>query len=100
MTDLLSRMDFPALFPRVAVGRLTSGIIQPKTLANLDSLGLGPSKRWRVGRSIFYERDSFIEWFASRVKVPESKTIRGGKPAPQSRSAEVLGYLTDGFGVG
>jgi hypothetical protein len=99
MTDLLSRMDFPALFPRVAVGRLTGGIIQPKTLANLDSLGLGPSKRWRVGRRVFYERDSFMEWFVSRVKVPEPKSNRVADRAARSRSTEVLGYLTDGFGA-
>lgn len=101
MSEILNsvQMGLPSIFPRSSIGELTEGIIHPKTLANLDSLGLGPSKRWRVGRRVFYERDSFMEWFARRVKEPEPKTIRGGAPAPQSRSAEVLGYLTDSFGV-
>lgn len=100
MTELLTNLEFPALFPRVAVGRLTAGIIHPKTMANLDSLGLGPSKRWRVGRRVFYERDSFIEWLAGRVKVPDMPSSRGDNSAPRSRSTEVLGYLLDGFRVG
>lgn len=97
MIDLLNSMDFPALFPRSAVGRLTGGVLHPKTLANLDSAGKGPGKRWRVGRRVFYERDSFVEWLASRVQVPERKVSESDGQAPISRSAEALGYLAHSF---
>jgi len=87
----------PPIFPRSSVGELTGGIIHPKTLANLDSAGKGPSKRWRVGQRVFYERDSFIEWFASRVQLPERKDPKSNDQVPKTRSAEVLGYLADSF---
>lgn len=89
----------PSWFPRTEVGKLTCGIVHPKTLANLDSLGKGPSRRCLIGKRVFYERDSFMEWFVSRVKVPEPKSIRIANHAARSRSAEVLGFLTDGFGT-
>lgn len=89
----------PSWFPRTEVGKLTCGIVHPKTLANLDSLGKGPSRRCLIGKRVFYERDSFMEWFVSRVKVPEPKSNRVADRAARSRSTEVLGYLTDGFGA-
>ncbi len=64
--------SLPSIFARREVGRLTGGIIQPGTCANLDSLGLGPKNRFFVGRKICYERDSFIAWLLSRVKFPET----------------------------
>lgn len=63
----------PAIFARREVGRLTGGIIQPGTMANLDSIGQGVSDRFLVGRKICYNRDSFITWLLSKVKEPKSK---------------------------
>lgn len=69
------RNSLPPIFPRSEVGRLTGGIIQPGTCANLDSLGrgVGPEGRMRIGKKIVYTREAFIAWLASRVKAPQGK---------------------------
>ncbi len=55
---------------REKVEILTGGIINPRTLANLDSKGEGPPGRVRVGRKIAYPVNQFIEWLESRtVKI-------------------------------
>lgn len=65
----------PPIFARQSVGKLTGGIIQPGTCANLDSLGrgVGPEGRMRIGKKIVYTREAFIAWLASRVKAPQGK---------------------------
>lgn len=60
-------MALPEVFPRERVGELLSGIISPKTLANLDCEGRGPQGRIRIGRKICYQRGPFVEWLASRT---------------------------------
>ena len=65
--------SLPSIFARREVGRLTGGISQPRTIANLDSLGLGPKGRFFVGKIICYEREAFIDWLLSRAKFPEAK---------------------------
>ncbi len=55
---------------RQEVERFTGGIVNPKYIANLDSQGLGPEGRIRVGRKIAYPVSEFIQWLESRsVKV-------------------------------
>jgi len=55
---------------RQEVERFTGGIVNPKYIANLDSQGLGPEGRIRVGRKIAYPVIEFIQWLESRsVKV-------------------------------
>ena len=44
----------------------TGGLVKPKTLANLDSKGLGPPGRIRVVRKICYPVGPFIKWLESR----------------------------------
>jgi hypothetical protein len=58
----------PIVFPRKDVGRLTGGIVHPRTCANLDSLGLGPDDRFRVGKIVCYTREAFIVWLGKRIK--------------------------------
>ena len=53
---------------RHEVRNFTGGIVDPKYLANLDSLGKGPAGRIRVGRKIAYPVDSFVQWLEDRVK--------------------------------
>lgn len=69
----LLQSTFPAIIARTEVGRLTGGIIQPGTMANLDCLGKGPVGRFLIGKKICYERDPFIDWLLSRVKEPMAK---------------------------
>lgn len=54
---------------RDAVKEFTGGIINPKTLANLDSKGLGPEGRVRIGRKIAYRVKPFIRWLEARAEL-------------------------------
>lgn len=58
----------PPLFDRETAAKCLGGIISPKTLANLDSLGKGPKYAMRIGKKIAYEKVSFLEWIKSRIK--------------------------------
>ncbi len=60
----------PAIFARREVGRLTGGIIQPGTIANLDSLGLGPKGRFFISRKICYERENFFSVAPVQSQTP------------------------------
>jgi hypothetical protein len=63
MTDLKKQLaELPLIFGRKAIEELMPGIISSKTLSNLHSLGRGP-QFFKIGRRVFYERESFIEWF-------------------------------------
>jgi hypothetical protein len=56
-----------AFVSRQEVRNFSGGIINEKTLANLDSLGMGPAGRIRIGRKITYSVSSLIEWLESRA---------------------------------
>ena len=63
--------SLPVVFGRTEVEKLLPGIINSKTLANLDSAGEGPATYYKQGRKVFYERDSFLEWLSGRIKKVE-----------------------------
>ncbi len=52
---VFSRNDAPATHPR--------------TLANKDSLGVGPKGRFSNGRKVWYLRDPYFEWLSQNIKV-------------------------------
>jgi hypothetical protein len=62
------RLELPFCFTRNQVNDLTGGVINSKTLANLDSLKKGPA-RFRVGRLVTYERETFLDWLEARMQV-------------------------------
>jgi len=68
-SDLFSQLkeELPVAFGRTAVDQLLPGIISSKTLANLDSQGLGPKNRYTQGRKVFYRREEFIEFLMERT---------------------------------
>jgi hypothetical protein len=72
MRDEVNLMDLqsslPPIIARDRVEHLLGGIVSAKTLANLDSLGLGP-KRLRIGRKIAYKTGDLLEWLSSRTMV-------------------------------
>jgi len=41
----------------------------PRSMANMDSLGCGPSNRIRLGNTVAYERESFVRWLEERSRV-------------------------------
>lgn len=65
------KSDLPLIIARKEVDRLTGGLISPRHLANLDSVGLGPKGKVRVGRLVGYERESFISWLSERMQDVE-----------------------------
>lgn len=62
----------PPILARQSVGKFTGGIIQPGTCANLDSRGLGPEGRFRVGKKICYSREAFLKWLEGRIMPPKT----------------------------
>lgn len=70
--SILSLEDLLAVWPPVLardrVAEYTGGLISPKSLANLDSLGKGPSRRVKLGRRVGYPARDFAEWFLDRAR--------------------------------
>ncbi len=58
---------------RSKVGDFSGGVIGPKYIANLDSLGLGPAGRFRCGRKIVYDKKKLIRWLEERSEIPGVK---------------------------
>ena len=75
MTQPKETPDFSKLFekwpsPLVArseLSRFSGGLLNSKTLANLDSAGIGPPGRVRIGRKVAYTVSGLIEWLESRA---------------------------------
>ena len=60
------------IIARVQVEAFTGGAISEKYLANLDSQGLGPEGRFRIGRKVVYPTDKFVKWLESRsASIPK-----------------------------
>lgn len=58
--------SLPPIVPRHGIQRY--GIPYSEGyLANLDSIGQGPSGAVRIGNKVCYPRDTLIEWLISRV---------------------------------
>lgn len=57
-----------SIVAREKVGEFTGGILNPKTLANLDATGEGPQERVAIGRKIGYPVEPFIAWLESRSR--------------------------------
>lgn len=51
---------------REEIERFSGGILTAKYIANLDSLGKGPSGRFRCGRKVAYPVSSLIEFMEAR----------------------------------
>ena len=63
----------PPVFPRNEVGKLTHGIIHPRTCANLDSLGLGVEGRILINNKICYIREDFLQWLSARTRSRQTR---------------------------
>lgn len=58
-----------SLVARTEIEHFTGGIISQKYISNLDSQGLGPSGRVRIGRKIAYPVDDVIAWLEKRAST-------------------------------
>ena len=53
------------LVARTEIEKFTGGMIRPKYMANLDSLGLGPARIF-IGRRVGYPIKDLIDWLRQR----------------------------------
>lgn len=71
--EMVDRWESP-IVARTESGRFSGGLINEHTLANYDSLGIGPEGRWKIGRKICYETKSLAAWLESRSEeIPARK---------------------------
>jgi len=70
MTDFqFLKKHWPSgIVARTAVAEFSGGLLDAKTLANLDSIGDGPPKG-RLGRKVFYKVDDLVSWMEARAKL-------------------------------
>lgn len=64
----LSKSWPSSIVARQHIERFTGGLISQKYMANLDSQGLGPEGRIRIGRKIAYPVKNLIAWLESRME--------------------------------
>ena len=62
--------ELPPLFAREVVPKLIPGIFSSQTLSNLTSQKKDPPTI-KVGRKACYERESFLQWLATRISDGE-----------------------------
>jgi hypothetical protein len=59
-----------SIVARKEVGKFSGGVISPKYLANLDSQGKGPDRRFRMGgRGVGYHVKYLILWLQERTEA-------------------------------
>jgi len=58
-----------SVFSRDQVKEFTGGLVNPRSLANLDSMRKGPDGRYRLGRKVFYDVEKFVVWLDNRAKI-------------------------------
>jgi hypothetical protein len=58
-----------SIVARENVREFTGGVLNPKTLANLDSQGVGPKGRFTIGRKVVYNVCDLLTFLESRAKV-------------------------------
>ncbi len=64
--EMLNRWPSPFV-ARSEVGKFSGGLIAPRTLANLDSLGEGPAERVKLGGRVGYPVRPFVKWLNNRL---------------------------------
>ncbi len=71
--DLKNRWP-SSLVARQSIKEFSGGILNPRTMANLDSRGEGPKGRIRIdGRKVAYDVDELIAWLEARSNIVGAK---------------------------
>ena len=55
----------PKMIARTDVEEIIKGL-KPKTLANLDSLGKGPHRFYKIGHKVYYDVEDLMAWAKTR----------------------------------
>lgn len=66
----LSKCWPSAIVARSEVPKFTGGLVNARSLANLDCLGQGPP-RGRLGRKVFYRVADLVKWLSDRAAHSE-----------------------------
>jgi len=53
---------------RSQVGVFSNGLLHPRTLANLDSLGQGPGRKIVCGRKVAYRAIDLANWLKNKIR--------------------------------
>ena len=53
---------------REQIGDFTGGVLNSKTMANLDCQGKGVPERFKIGRKTVYPIDGLISWLIGRTE--------------------------------
>jgi hypothetical protein len=64
---------------RQKIGEFSGGLIEPKTLANLDSQNKGPEGRIKVGKKVIYPVKAIIQWLEARASKPSKGKVGAGE---------------------
>lgn len=70
-----------SMVSRSEIKKFTGGIMSEKYIANLDSAGLGPAGRVRVGRKVAYPVAELIAWLEARSSAIPSRGSEYHNPA-------------------
>lgn len=71
MKDIYDQMaeKWPsAIVARKEVSNFSGGLLSPRTLANLDSMGSGPPRIKMGSQRVFYPVHDLITWLRARVQ--------------------------------
>ncbi len=60
-----------AIVARSEVGKFSGGLLNPRTLANYDSAGIGP-RRVKFGKKVAYFAEDLVAWMEGRFHEGES----------------------------
>lgn len=56
-----------AIVARKEIGKFSGGLLNPRSMANLDSRGEGPANKLTMGiRAVFYPVSDLITWLRAR----------------------------------
>ncbi len=74
----------PDVIPRKKIANYFGGLLDPRSMANMDCRGVGPSGRVIVGRDVVYPKIELLIWLQNRTKLPVKKSA----PQPVQNSTE------------
>ena len=64
----------PKMIARANIQEIIRGL-KPKTLANLNSIGEGPTV-YKIGNKVYYQVDELMKWATSKKTKTFNKTIQ------------------------
>ncbi|MDD2389010.1 MAG: DUF3987 domain-containing protein [Desulfobacterales bacterium] len=75
--DMFAEMWSAPFVARKEVGKFSGGILNPRTLANADSLGAGPEGRIKIGNTVAYPTKSLVRYMKKRARLVPPKNNGG-----------------------